>query len=119
MNIWAPPAPQNASTRYPVLFFIVGGDYDSDGSANGAVDGRGIVEVADAIVIVANYRLGVLGFLGSEELRELSPDNSTGNTGMQDQRMALQWIQDNIAAFYGDRERVMIFGESSGAGCVR
>ena len=72
MNVWAPPAPKNDSTSFPVLFFIVGGDYDSDGSANGAVDGRGIVEVADAIVIVANYRLGVLGFLGSEELRYFS-----------------------------------------------
>lgn len=49
---------------------------------------------------------------------DLSPDNSTGNTGMQDQRMALQWIQDNIGAFHGDKDRVMIFGESSGAGCV-
>jgi carboxylesterase type B len=83
-----------------VLFFIVGGDYDSDGSANGAADGRGIVEVANAVVVVANYRLGILGFLGSTELRALSPDNSTGNTGMQDQRMAMQWIQDNAAALY-------------------
>ena len=44
-----------------MLFFIVGGDYDSDGSANGAVDGRGIVEAANAVVVVANYRLGILG----------------------------------------------------------
>ena len=44
-----------------MLFFIVGGDYDSDGSANGAADGRGIVEAANAVVVVANYRLGILG----------------------------------------------------------
>jgi para-nitrobenzyl esterase len=118
MNVWAPPLPASPSTLYPVLFFIVGGDYDSDGSANGATDGRGIVEAADAVVIVANYRLGVLGFLGSDELRSLSPDNSTGNTGMQDQRLALQWIQDNAEAFHIDKTKVMIFGESSGAGCV-
>ena len=37
---------------------------------------------------------------------------------MQDQRLALQWIQTNIHAFHGDKDRVMIFGESSGAGCV-
>ena len=97
-NIWAPPRPPSPGTLFPVLFFIVGGDYDSDGSANGAVDGRGIVEAANAVVVVANYRLGILGFLGSAELRALSPDNSTGNTGMQDQRMALQWIQENAVA---------------------
>ena len=60
-NIWAPPVPPSPGTLYPVLFFIVGGDYDSDGSANGAVDGRGIVEATNAVVVVANYRLGILG----------------------------------------------------------
>jgi carboxylesterase type B len=50
-----------------------------------------------AIMISINYRLNVFGFLGSEMLRSQDPENgSTGNQGLQDQRLALQWIQRNI-----------------------
>lgn len=63
-------------------------------------------------------RLNVFGFLGSTELANASHDGSTGNYGLQDQRMAMEWVQKNIHAFGGDKKRVMIFGESAGAGSV-
>jgi para-nitrobenzyl esterase len=63
-------------------------------------------------------RLNVFGFLGSKELANGSHDGSTGNYGLQDQRMAMEWVQKNIHAFGGDKNRVMIFGESAGAGSV-
>lgn len=64
------------------------------------------------IAVSINYRLTVFGFLwGSEELRE----RGSANNGLRDQRLALQWIQDNIAAFGGDPTKVTIWGESSGA----
>ena len=141
--MWAPLPSGNptSDTTYPVMFFIVGGDYDFDGAQNGAVDGRGIAASANAVVVVANSRLGVFGYLGSEELRSINPGNNTGNYGILDQRLALQWVKLNAAAFNGgedtislylslwlvrltclaaniDSNRVMIFGESSGAGCV-
>lgn len=72
----------------------------------------------DVVVVTLNYRLGVLGFLGGEQMRTQSSSGSVGNYGLQDQRLAMQWVQRNIAAFGGDPSRVLLLGESSGAGCV-
>ncbi len=50
-----------------------------------------------AILVTTNYRLNVFGFLGGEELRGQDPESgSTGNYGIQDQRLAFQWVQKNI-----------------------
>jgi carboxylesterase type B len=54
-----------------------------------------------------NYRLGILGFAKSAAL-------STQNAALRDQRMALEWVQENIAAFGGDPENITIHGQSSG-----
>ena len=59
-----------------------------------------------------NYRLGELGFLAHPALAD--QHGSSGNYGTLDQIAALTWVRDNIAAFGGDPERVMIFGESAG-----
>lgn len=56
----------------------------------------GCFSAADSIVVSANYRLGPLGFLALSDL------GLTGNYALQDQLLALQWVQDNIARFGGD-----------------
>lgn len=61
-----------------------------------------------------NYRLGAFGFLSGPSLQE----DGTANAGLYDQRLALQWVQDNIHLFGGDKDRVAIFGESAGGGSV-
>ena len=63
-------------------------------------------------------RLGVFGYLGAEELRGRVADRSTGHYGQRDQRLALKWVKSNIEAFGGDPDRVLLMGESSGAGSV-
>lgn len=67
-----------------------------------------------AIYVSMNYRLGAFGFLSGPSLQE----DGTANAGLHDQRLALQWVQDHIHLFGGDRDRVTIFGESAGGGSV-
>ncbi len=64
------------------------------------------------IVVLLNYRVNIFGFLN------LNVPEAPGNQGLLDQVMALQWIQNNIGAFGGDRNRVTIFGLSAGAASV-
>lgn len=58
-----------------------------------------------------NYRVGGFGFLAGQEIYE---DGST-NLGLKDQRLGLEWVQENIAAFGGDPTKVTIWGESAGS----
>jgi carboxylesterase type B len=63
------------------------------------------------IVVTVNYRVGGHGFLGG---KELDAEGST-NLGLLDQRLALEWVSDNIDAFGGDPTKVTIWGESAGS----
>jgi len=65
--------------------------------------------------VAVNYRLGALGFLALDQLKQENQDSSTGNYGLQDQRFGMQWVQRNVHIFGGDPTRVTIFGESAGA----
>lgn len=67
-----------------------------------------MAEAGDVVVVALQYRLGVFGFLYTQE-------RTTPNLGLWDQRLALQWVQKNIGAFGGDRQKVTVFGESAGA----
>jgi len=68
----------------------------------------------DDQLVTINYRLGPLGYLANPALAAEDPHHSTGNYGTLDQIAALRWVRDNIAAFGGDPQRVMVFGESAG-----
>lgn len=91
----------------PVMVFIHGGGFVS-GSGARALYGAEHFMDKDIVLVNINYRLSVLGGLYLDG--KLVP----GNQGMRDQVLALQWVQENIKQFGGDKERVTIFGESAG-----
>ena len=74
--------------------------------------------VNQVVVVVPNYRLGLLGFLAFEALTKTSVTGSSGNFGLMDAVASLQWVKQYIAPFGGDPEDVTIFGESSGGSVV-
>ncbi|KAL1515553.1 hypothetical protein AB1Y20_002173 [Prymnesium parvum] len=121
LNVYS-PAPPAPPARLPVMVFIHGGAFVvgcGASYAGGALAAAAARLGAPVVVVTLNYRLGALGFLGADALRARdAPRRGTGNWGMEDQRLALLWVQQNILAFGGDASRVTIFGESAGAASV-
>ncbi|KAF7349008.1 Carboxylic ester hydrolase [Mycena venus] len=66
------------------------------------------------VVVIIQYRLGVFGFLAGEEVKK----NGALNAGLLDQDYALRWVNKHISKFGGDPSKVVIWGESAGAGSV-
>jgi para-nitrobenzyl esterase len=98
--------------KRPVMVWIHGGAFQFGSADN--YDPTKLVTAGDVIVVTINYRVGALGFLAHPALSAESPAGISGNYGILDQQLALQWVQDNIAGFGGDPKRVTIFGESAG-----
>ncbi len=96
--------------KLPVFVMIHGGGF-STGSYAGTMDSF----VREGIVYVGiEYRLGALGFMAHPDLSKESKNKISGNYGLYDQILALQWIHNNISAFGGDPQKVTICGESAG-----
>ncbi|XP_041420836.1 cholinesterase-like isoform X1 [Xenopus laevis] len=110
LNIWIPtPKPRNAS----VMVWIYGGAFETGTSSLDLYDGKFLARTERVIVVSMNYRLGTLGFLAFPGNGE-----APGNVGLFDQRLALQWVYENIAAFGGNPKSITIFGESAGGASV-
>lgn len=100
----------------PVLVWNYGGGLAAGSTADPQYNLSGIVKVSQdmgqpVIAVDMNYRLGMWGFLQTPALVA----EGSSNAGLLDQRLALRWIQENIAAFGGDPDRVVFWGESAGA----
>ena len=105
LNVWSSIA---TNEKKPVLVWIYGGGFVSGGSAAPIYDGEAMAEKGVVFVSI-NYRVGVFGFFAHPQL------NKETNFGLMDQVAALQWVQNNIEAFGGDKNNVTIAGQSAGA----
>jgi len=110
LNIWSP----NLTGSLPVMFYIHGGANQEGCNTDPIMDGKNLAERGNVVVVSINYRIGPLGFLVHPGLEIENSYNTSGNYGLLDQIMALQWVKDNIANFGGDPNKVMIFGCSAG-----
>ncbi|KAM0429244.1 hypothetical protein ACHAPT_006458 [Fusarium lateritium] len=106
----------SADVKLPVLVWIHGGGlvggYSGDPGNNLTFLVDESVKMGSPIIAVSiNYRLAAWGYLWSKAIEEAGE----GNNGFRDQRLALQWVRENIAEFGGDPEKVTIWGQSGGA----
>jgi len=107
LNVWS--GAQQGEKR-PVFFWIHGGGF---GGGSGRMNGEPLAKLG-LVVVSINYRLGMLGFMAHPDLTRESPHHASGNYGLMDQIAALHWVQNNIAAFGGDPDKVTIGGGSAG-----
>ena len=112
VTVWAPAKP--ASKQLPVYLWFYGGGFAAGSGDEPRYDGESFAK-RGIVVVNANYRLGVFGFLAHPELTKESPHHASGNYGLLDQVAALRWVRKNIAAFGGDPHKITIGGESAGS----
>jgi len=113
VNIWRPAT---AEKNLPVLLFIHGGSNISGYTADPLYDGAKLAKTANAVVITASYRLGILGFLNIPQLKPGGTQgDDSGNFALLDNMAALRFIADNVSNFGGDPGNVTLSGESAGA----
>ncbi|XP_071794240.1 acetylcholinesterase-like [Asterias amurensis] len=109
IDVFVPrPAPHKAA----VILSVHGGGYILGAGTMEELMPSPLVAVGGVIVVAFNYRIGALGFLSTND------DVIPGNMGMLDQKLAMEWVRDNIEAFGGDPNRVTIAGVSAGSSSV-
>lgn len=113
------PSDTTANSKLPVLVYIYGGgfyagttnDFDAKLVMATASQVSNSTVSAKFVHVAMNYRVGAYGFLPGAEIK----NGGVANIGLRDQRLALQWVQDNIGSLGGDPNKVTIMGESAGS----
>jgi len=115
LNMWTPNLAANKPR--PVMVWFHGRGFYAGAGSEPLYDGARLAKRGDLIVVTVNHRLNVFGYLylGKVGGREWQ---TSGNAGVQDMQLALEWVRDNIGAFGGDPKNVTIFGESGGGAKV-
>ncbi|KAJ5689838.1 secreted lipase [Penicillium macrosclerotiorum] len=108
------PSGTEAGADLPVLVWIFGGGFELGSTA--MYDGSSLVSASmdldmPIVFVAINYRVGGFGFMPGAEILQ----DGSANLGLLDQRLALEWVADNIKAFGGDPSKVTIWGESAGS----
>lgn len=112
LNVWTPSIGADDAQR-PVMVWLHGRGFYAGAGSEPLYDGARLAKRGDAVVVTINHRLNVFGYL---QLGEFGGQEfaSSGNAGVQDMQLALEWVRDNIKAFGGNPRNVTIFGESGG-----
>jgi para-nitrobenzyl esterase len=116
LNVWTPEI--NGTAGRPVMVWLHGGGFHiGSGHDLASYDGEAMARFEDAVIVTINHRLGVFGHL---DLSELGDERyaASGNVGLLDIVLSLQWVYENITSFGGDPGKVMIYGQSGGGGKV-
>jgi para-nitrobenzyl esterase len=111
LNVWTPALTDNG--KRPVMVWLHGRGFYAGAGSEPLYDGARLAKRGNVVVVSVNHRLNVFGYLYLGEIggKEFA---TSGNAGVQDMQLALEWVRDNIAAFGGDASNVTIFGESGG-----
>ncbi|EEC20283.1 acetylcholinesterase, putative [Ixodes scapularis] len=109
LNIWVPTDCMQRIQKIPVMFWVYGGGFVFGGNNIDVYDGRYIAGFGNLIVVVPNYRVGSFGFLNAQT------EDVPGNMGMHDVIAAYRWVRDHIGSFGGDRENIILAGQSAGS----
>ena len=112
LNVWTPQGKEDE--KLPVLVYFYGGGFVAGDGSEPRYDGSSLAKKG-IVVVTVNYRLNIFGFFAYPELSAEAPYHASGNYGLLDQNMALQWVKQNISAFGGDPSKVTIGGESAGS----
>ena len=115
VNVYT-PADAKKDAKLPVMFWIHGGGYSGGASSEPRHNGD-FLPLKGVVLVTINYRLGVFGFLVTDELAKEN-NGVAGNYGLMDMVAALEWVKGNIGKFGGDPNNVTIFGESAGSFAV-
>ena len=110
LNIWTNSLDQ--TSKKPVMVWVHGGADTAGWSYEPNYLGHHLAS-KDVVVVSINYRLNIFGFFTHPEM-----SNQTGNFGLEDEIMALQWVKDHISFYGGDPENITYFGESAGGAHV-
>ncbi|KAE8155306.1 Alpha/Beta hydrolase protein [Aspergillus avenaceus] len=123
LNIWTPVSrPDETDPKWPVMVWFHGGWFQiGDPSQEESMDPTELISTGtlNAVFVAVGYRLNVFGFLAGDALREETGGQEVGNYGLWDQRLAMDWVYEHIAAFGGDPENITLSGRSAGAYAVQ
>ena len=115
LNVYT-PVKAKTTGKLPVMVWIHGGGFIAGAGSEPRYSDSPLVD-RGVVLVTMNYRLGVFGFLATDQLAKEN-GGSAGNYGLMDMVAALQWVKANIGAFGGDVDNVTIFGESAGSFAV-
>jgi para-nitrobenzyl esterase len=111
LNVWTPGIDNK---KRPVMVWLHGGGFSSGSGGDAITEGGNLARKGNVVVVSINHRLNVFGYL--QLSKEWGPEYvSSGQAGMLDIVLSLEWVRDNITRFGGNPGNVTIFGESGGA----